>query len=117
MYLNAIAFILQNVYSMYFKKTFLFLNYGNKIFRYVPIDCNVIGMSNFRKLLIGLSWKKDRIRSRENVCSLNNVESSAEQTTILPEILKVCNLVALCHKYMNAIKSICPATSNSVRSL
>ena len=102
---------------MYFKKLFLFLNYGNKIFRYVPIDCNVIGISNFRKLLIGLSWKKDRIRSRENVCSLNNVESSAEQITILPEILRVCNLVALCHKYMNAIKSICPATSNSVRSL
>ena len=116
MYLNAIAF-LQNVYSMYFKKLFLFLNYGNKIFMYVPIDCNVIGISNFRKLLIGLSWKKDRIRSRENVCSLNNVESSAEQITILPEILRVCNLVALCHKYMNAIKSIWPATSNSMRSM
>ena len=84
---------------------------------HIPIDCNVIGISNFRKLLMGLSWKKDRIRSKENVCSLNKVESSAEQTTILPEILKVCNLVALCHKYMNAIKSICPATSNSVRSL
>ena len=78
------------------------------------IDWRVMGTSNRLRFFMGLSWKKDRIRSNEKVCSLNKVESSAEHTTMLPEIRNVSRLVALCHKYIKAMRSICPATSNSV---